>query len=317
MARTLNVRNLLPVAVVAAILALSALVPAGGIGSLLSGYGYGSFGYNFSGGGIVVGGPDATGQTSTNVDVFVRGTDNALWSNSFTGSGFAGWLTHGGILTSDPGALSNPNTSSGDEVFVRGTDNAIWTQRFASGAGQGWVTLGGIGASGPDGDAYPGGTHRDVFVQGTDGQLWQKSSSDGGVTWGAWQGLGGILTADPGAVSSQSGHIDVFVRGTDRQMWWKSWNGTTWSAWVPLGGILVGGPDAASCTAGHLDVFVLGTDGQYWRKGYNGSSWTPWIAMGIQSGSDPGAACRPGTGAVDVFYRGANNAIAVLEVAAT
>jgi hypothetical protein len=55
--------------------------------------------------------------------VFVRGTDNALWHKWYSG-GWHGWESLGGVLTSDPDAVS---WGSGRiDVFVRGTDNALW-----------------------------------------------------------------------------------------------------------------------------------------------------------------------------------------------
>ncbi|MEH2385895.1 MAG: hypothetical protein V7K14_08975, partial [Nostoc sp.] len=64
---------------------------------------------------------------SGRLDVFVRGTDNALWHKWFDG-GWSGWESLGGILTSSPTAVS---WSYGRiDVFARGTDNALWHQWF-------------------------------------------------------------------------------------------------------------------------------------------------------------------------------------------
>jgi hypothetical protein len=152
-----------------------------------------------------------------------------------------------------------------------------------------------------------------VFVRGTDNGLWHRWSDDGGVTWGNWEPLGGILTSDPAAVSWSSGKVDVVARGTDNAIWIRSWTASTgWNNWASLGGVATSGPDIASCTAGHLDVFVRGTDNGYWQLGYNAfntTPWTGWRQEGNSWTSDPGVVCRAGTGIVDVFGRGSDLAM--------
>jgi microsomal dipeptidase-like Zn-dependent dipeptidase len=63
------------------------------------------------------------------LDVFVRGTDNALWTKWYDGNNWSGYLQLGGEpIASDPAAVSwGPNRI---DVFVRGTDNALWTKWY-------------------------------------------------------------------------------------------------------------------------------------------------------------------------------------------
>jgi peptidoglycan/xylan/chitin deacetylase (PgdA/CDA1 family) len=74
------------------------------------------------------------------VRVFVRGTDNALYVNQRTATGWTGWTWLGGTLTDAPGAAGN---ATGADVVVRGTDNALWARRLRdgvwSGYSQAWV----------------------------------------------------------------------------------------------------------------------------------------------------------------------------------
>jgi hypothetical protein len=60
------------------------------------------------------------------MEVFVRGTDNALWHiwQTTPNGTWSGWASLGGVLTSDPIVASNADGRL--EVFVRGTDNALW-----------------------------------------------------------------------------------------------------------------------------------------------------------------------------------------------
>ena len=74
-------------------------------------------------GGVITSGPDVCSWAPGRLDVFARGTDNALWHKWYQG-GWSGWESLGGGLTSDPGAESWGNGRI--DAFVRGTDNALW-----------------------------------------------------------------------------------------------------------------------------------------------------------------------------------------------
>jgi peptidoglycan/xylan/chitin deacetylase (PgdA/CDA1 family) len=65
------------------------------------------------------------------VQVFVRGTDNALWANTGTAGAFGGWRKVGGVLIDGPAAAGSP--APGVDVAVRGTDTAVWTASYRSG----------------------------------------------------------------------------------------------------------------------------------------------------------------------------------------
>ena len=134
---------------------------------------YGAGGPRWSGweslGGILTSGPGVCSWASGRLDVFVRGTDNALWHKWYS-NGWSGWESLGGILTSDPVAVS---WSSGRiDVFVRGTDNALWHKWFSNGW-SGWESLGGVLTSDPDAVSWSA-NRIDVFARGTDNALWHK-----------------------------------------------------------------------------------------------------------------------------------------------
>ena len=114
----------------------------------------------------------------------------------------------------------------------------------------------------------------------SNGALYEKTSTDGGGTWGAWASLGGQLASGtgPAACSRGSGRLDVFVQGTDGALWHKWWNGAKWSGWESLGGKLTSSPTAASRSSGTIDVFVRGTDNGLWKKTYSGG-WSGWTSV--------------------------------------
>jgi chitodextrinase len=249
-------------------------------------------------GGILTSSAAVASSGTTRSDVFVRGTDNALYQRTWNGTSWSPWTSLGGVLTSSPSAVSwGPNRI---DVFVRGTDKGLWQRTWNGTAWSPWEALGGILTSGAGTASWAAG-HLDVFVRGSDNALYHKSFD--GTTWSGWERLGGILTSDPAAVSWGPNRIDVFVRGTDNGLWQRSWNGTSWGPWQPLGGILKSSGAAASCTSGHLDVYVLGSDNAVYHMGYNGT-WSAWQRLGGNWTLGPSAVCPPGSTNVSVFERG-------------
>jgi hypothetical protein len=68
-------------------------------------------------GGVLTSGPGCSSWDEGRLDVFVRGTDRALWHKWYDG-GWSGWESLGGVLTSDPDAVSW--VFGRIDVFVRG-----------------------------------------------------------------------------------------------------------------------------------------------------------------------------------------------------
>jgi hypothetical protein len=197
-------------------------------------------------------GPGATTAGQGAEDVYVRGTDDALWTRHLNNGTWGLWTTLGGVLTSAPAA-------SGIDVYVRGTDNAIWT-RHGSG---GWLSLGGVLTS------APAATPTDLYARGTDNALWTRHLNNG--SWGPWTTLGGVVTSAPAASD-----VDVFVRGTDNGLWTRHGSG----GWLSLGGILTTGPGV-----GGGNIFARGTDNGLWTRTLS----TGWVSLGGFVTSPPAA----------------------------
>ena len=253
-------------------------------------------------------GPATCAQDANSTDLFVQGTDNALWYKHYTsGSGWSAWKNLGGVLSADPAAVSQ---SSGKiDVFVRGTDGALWTKSTTDGGSSwsSWSKIGGQLASGTGPATCSWGNGRlDLFVQGTDNVLWHKSYTG---TWSGWESLGGSLTSSPGATSQTSGAIDVFVRGTDGAVWQRAYSSNAWGSWKSPGGSLASGTGPATCSWGNgrLDLFVQGTDNVMWHKSYTGT-WSGWEPRGGTLTSSPAAAASGGN-KIDVFVRGSDGAV--------
>jgi hypothetical protein len=165
-------------------------------------------------------GPAVCAQDANSLDVFVVGTDYALWHRHYqSASGWGNWESLGGILTSSPAAASP--ASGKIDVFVRGTDSGLWQLEYSNNGWHSWTSLGGIMYPGTGPAASSWGSGRlDVFVVGTDLGLWHQGYNG---AWSGWESLGGILTSSPAAASPASGKIDVFVRGTDSGLWQREY----------------------------------------------------------------------------------------------
>jgi Common central domain of tyrosinase/Polyphenol oxidase middle domain len=249
-------------------------------------------------GGVLTSGSGVSSWSSDRLDVFVRGTDSALWHKWYD-NGWSGWESLGGVLTSSPAAVS---WSQGRiDAFVRGTDSALWHIWYDNGW-SGWESLGGVLTSEPAVCSWASG-RLDVFARGTDSALWHIWYENG---WSGWESLGGVLTSGPGAVSWESGRIDVFAAGTDSAMW-HLWYDNGWSAWESLGGVLTSSPGAASWAPGRLDVFVAGTDSAMWHKWYD-NGWSGWESLGGVLTSAP-AATSWGPDRIDCFAAGTDSAL--------
>ena len=69
-------------------------------------------------------GPTVASWSESRLDVFVRGTDNALWSQFWDGNNWSGWISLGGTITSTPAVCSWKLYRL--DVLVKGYDNKLW-----------------------------------------------------------------------------------------------------------------------------------------------------------------------------------------------
>jgi peroxiredoxin len=187
--------------------------------------------YAGSGGFLPNTGPAVSSWAAERLDVFMVGTDHALWHKWYqSGLGWSAWESLGGSLTSSPAAVSWSNGRI--DVFARGSDGTLQHKWF-SGGWSGWESLGGQLASGtgPAVSSWAPG-RLDIFTTGTDGALKHLWFSGG---WSNWESLGGSLTSSPAAVSWGAGRIDVFARGSDGIVNHK-WFSAGWYGWESLGG---------------------------------------------------------------------------------
>ncbi|GAA3643480.1 hypothetical protein GCM10022236_52690 [Microlunatus ginsengisoli] len=97
-------------------------------------------------GGVLTSQPAVSSWAPRRLDVFVRGTDNALWHRWYDSNAWSGWESLGGDLASAPAAVSW--TRGRIDVFARGSDNAL-KHVWYDGNWSAWESLGGAFTSGP------------------------------------------------------------------------------------------------------------------------------------------------------------------------
>ncbi|WP_308700737.1 M43 family zinc metalloprotease [Pseudoduganella rivuli] len=257
------------------------------------------------------------------IDVFVLGTDRALyhkwWNGSAWGPSVTGYENMGGVCTSVPQAVAwGPNRL---DVFVTGVDSALyhkWWNGAAWGPSvTGYENMGGICLGDPRVVSW-GPNRLDVFVLGANRALYHKWWN--GSAWGpsltGYENMGGICIGQPEIVSWGPNRLDIFVIGADRALYHKWWNGSAWGPSVTgyerLGGICTSAPRAVAWGPNRLDVFVTGTDGALYHKWWNGSAWGPSVdgferMGGICVGEPEVVAWGPNR--LDVFVMGVDSAL--------
>jgi C1A family cysteine protease len=238
-------------------------------------------------GGILTSDPAAASPGNSLTDVFVRGTDGAIWEKTTTngGASWSGWNSLGGQIPAGTGPAVCSWGSGRLDLFVQGTDGALWRQWYTGTSWSGWQPLGGQLTSSAAAATAPGSSRIDVFVRGTDGAIWQRTTTNRGSSWSGWTSRGGQIPANtiPAASSWGSGRLDLFANGTDGQLWWQytSNGGSSWTGWQPLGGKLTSSPAAAAPASGIMDVFVRGSDNGLWERTYTSGSWSGWTSIAI------------------------------------
>ncbi len=247
------------------------------------------------------------------LEIFVRGTDSALWHiwQTAPNNGWSGWASLGGILESDPVVFQNEDGRL--EVFVRGSDSALWHiwQTAPNNGWSGWASLGGILTSDPA--IYQNEDGRlEVFARGTDSALWHIWQTARNNGWSGWASLGGVLQSDPVVCQNADGRLEVFVVGSDSALYhiWQTGPNNGWSGWASLGGILTSRPTIFQNGDGRLEVFAIGTDTalyHIWQTAPN-NGWSGWASLGGILTSRP-TIFQNRDGRLEVFAMGTDSAL--------
>ncbi|WP_142024979.1 S8 family serine peptidase [Blastococcus colisei] len=250
----------------------------------------------------------ASAGTTGRLEVFARGSDQALWHKWQTApnGNWSGWHSQGGWIDM---LEVGRNADGRMEVFARGSDGAVWNKwQVAPNSGwSGWNSLGGwvdkiVVSRNADG-------RMELFARGSDKALWHRWQVAPNSGWSGWNSLGGWID-DLVVGQNADGRMEVFARGSDQAVWhrWQTAPNGNWSGWSSLGGwvdrLAVGRNDD-----GRLELFARGSDGALWHKWQlapNGT-WSGWASRGgwidlIDVGKNA-------DGRLEVFARGADKAL--------
>jgi len=248
-------------------------------------------------GGILRGDTDATTGDAGLVEVFGRGIDDGLYSRTFDGTTYSGWVLVGGILRSGPGVVASPDGRL--DVFVRGRDDQLWASTRLHGVWQGWYPLGGIITADPDATVTADGRIV-VMARGADQGLWFREL--GAAGWSGWQNAAGGTPSGPTVTATADG-FSVYIRGLDNQLWRRDASAQGLGGWTPLGGIITADPDA-NLTAAGVTIVVRGVDHRIWELA--GGAWSLVSANAV--GGSP-TTTDTAAGGRQVFVNGPDRAL--------
>jgi hypothetical protein len=226
-------------------------------------------------GGATSSSPAVAAPAAKRLDLYVRGTDNAIWQRRYNGTTWGSWGSLGGTTYASPAASTRRGTSIVD-VFLRGADNSIY-HRFRNGSvwSAGWASIGappGGATSAPA--AISNATGKvDVFVRGGDSAIWRTTWT---TSWSPWTSVGGVATSAPAVASRGTDRLDLFVRGADGAIYRSFNDGAGWSAWSSLGGATISAPAAVSANSKRIDVWARGANNALQHKVWIPSGWSAW-----------------------------------------
>jgi Repeat of unknown function (DUF346) len=219
------------------------------------------------------------------IDIFVRGSDNALWHKYYDVNlgGWSIWYTHGGTLTSAPTATS---WGSGRlDVFYRGSDNTLRHIFYASFIGVWSAEYNHGGSLASDPSAITWGYGRiDVVARGNDGTLQHDDYDLSAGGWlPVWESEGGSLFSRPTITTWGPGRLDVFAVGNDNSLQHTYFYAGQWQGWTSQGtmngNLMTSNPGAIAWSAGRLDIFVRGQNATLLHKFYDSSvGWSGWFS---------------------------------------
>jgi alpha-galactosidase len=202
----------------------------------------------------ILGQPAAYGSAGGRIDVYARGTDDAIWRRVLVDGRWGPWTSLGG-------AASDAPTVAGSAVFTRGADGLVSTRSLDNG---GWTSLGA-----PDGRPIHGRPSAVVDDAGrlhlavrtrTD-EIWERTRD--GAVWSPWTNLGGTLSDSPTLLAT-SGRVYLFALAADNRLWQRNYADGGWGGWFRRDefstGAFQGAVGAEAGPNGSARVAVRGVD---------------------------------------------------------
>jgi hypothetical protein len=256
------------------------------------------------------------------IDLFARGTDNALWHRWWDlGKPWTCWQSLRGDLASAPAAASHDPQVV--HLNALGPDGRIKDRSFSNvgmlnGGWSLWSDLGRQQFTSAPAAASWGPGHLEVFALDQDQKIQHKWYRFGGGGWTDWFGFTGEqrFQGAPAAAAYAPGRLHLFARGTDNKLYQRWLTGRVpgeWSEWVSMGDKqFTSSPGAVSWGPTHLEVFAVGEDQKVWHNWYrfSGGGWSGWHVLdGPQTFKEAPAAASYAPGRLNLFALGTDDRI--------
>lgn len=146
------------------------------------------------------------------LDIFIRGTDDSLYRDAWSGSAWSGWtVMPGGMKTGFSPAATTRTTGTMD-LFARGTDGEVRWASFDGAVWSSWRSIAGAVESGP------------AAVADTSNRIWLFARQGGDVAYnvysdGSWSGWQPMHPPPPPpappACAAGAGRLTAHARGVD------------------------------------------------------------------------------------------------------
>jgi hypothetical protein len=256
----------------------------------------------------------ATSWGNNRIDLFVNGTDGAIWHKWWDGRAWRGWESLGGCSPATPTAVS---TDPGRvDVFVVGCGAStppLYRKSWDGSRWSDWQSEGGAYLAGLAATTFHNGRW-DVFTISPQNRLnhvWFDGQRHTEELYLKNDSISALAAASWGP-----GHIDVFAinRGIMQRRTWD--NSTGWSQqWETVDEIANRGIGAVSWGPGRIDTFERGNntdvnDGTVWHKWFEGGTWNSGReSQGGVALTGPIGASSWSSGRLDVFVAGTDHAV--------
>ncbi len=240
-----------------------------------------------------LGTPSIVCPSATRRDVFIRGTENALWWRTRLDGVWGEWMRIGHELGSEPTAVSLH--SNHIDVFFRGANgenlHVYWQGTgFSQPHNLGGTTNAQLGAT-------IRGTGLSALHRGMDGCLYVKSYNNN--AWESdWFCLEGKLASAPAATSSGGDNrLDVFVRGMDDGLWHFYYTDSDdWRLGRVKQETINSAPTVVTPGEKRITVFTRAWDGALQSLDFDGNQgpgWHSWVRLSDEVTSPASVAKAP------------------------
>ena len=247
------------------------------------------------------------------LEVFARGSDNALWHKWQVPNGWSDWHSLGGNLRGGPAV--GIHAGGGLQVFSVASDGALWHIWQQAGGWSEWESLGG-NLTGSATVAINHDRRLEVFAQAQDGTLWHIWQLASFRQWSNWAPMNVAVVGNPavGRDTAESG-LRLFVRGRDRTLLYAHQLTPSisdrWSDFRRLTGPATTDASVAISTDGRMEVFFAGDAGamrHIWQTHLATHDWSsPGNFAGILDARP--AAIKNQDGRIEIVHIGRDSRI--------